>query len=69
MNITKLISLALLTSCVLAGCYEKQGPLERAGERADEIGDNVKKGKPILHKPGTLEKAGEAVDDTFKGER
>lgn len=56
---------------IFTGCQEK-GPLEKSGERADEIVDNIKDGDPILHKKGALEKAGEAVDETVKdvtGER
>jgi hypothetical protein len=49
----------------VAACQDKQ-PLEKAGERADEIIDNVKDGDPILHKKGTLEKAGEAVDESLE---
>lgn len=49
----------------LAACQEK-GPVEKAGERVDEIVDNVKDGDPLLHKKGTAEKAGEAVDQTVK---
>ncbi len=44
---------------------EKKGGLEKAGERVDEIIDNVKDGDPILHKKGTLEKAGESLDETL----
>ena len=47
-------------------CTERKGPLERAGERTDEIIDNVKDGDPILHKKGAAEKTGEAIDDTIK---
>jgi hypothetical protein len=46
------------------GCETRhKGPIERAGERTDEIIDNVKDGQNPLHKKGTLEKAGEAIDD------
>ena len=61
------LSLALLSVSVL-GCRERSDtPLENAGRRGDEIVDNVKKGKPPLHKNGPLERAGEAIDDTLDG--
>ena len=54
----------LLAATFTVGCQTKeQTPLERAGERGDEIVDNVKEGRNPLHKKGTLEKAGEAVGD------
>lgn len=40
----------------------KDGPAERAGERIDEVVDNVKDGENPLKKKGPAEKAGEAVD-------
>jgi hypothetical protein len=43
--------------------------MERAGQRIDEIGDNVSEGEQPLKKRGPLEKAGEAIDDTFDGDR
>jgi hypothetical protein len=50
-----------------AGCMERRssGPLERVGERSDEIIDNAKEGKPLLHRKGALEKAGESIDRTL----
>lgn len=45
---------------------ERKGSLEKAGERADEIVDNVKDGDAPLHKKGAAEKAGEAIDDAVK---
>lgn len=52
------------------GCQpKKQGPLERAGERVDEIADNISEGEPALKKKGPLERAGEAVEDTFDGSK
>lgn len=62
------VALALIMSISLTACH-KQGPMERAGERVDEIGDNIAEGKNPLHKKGTLEKAGEAVDDAVDGRR
>ena len=61
----KIILISLLT-ILFAGCdQQKEGPLEKAGERADEIGDNIKEGKAPLHQKGTMEKAGESVDKTL----
>ena len=64
-----LSALALSTILMTAfGCQAKQ-PLEKAGERADEIIDNVKDGDPIFHKKGTLEKTGEAIDESLEKKR
>ena len=61
------LTLALLSFSVV-GCRERSNtPLENAGRRGDEIVDNVKKGKPPLHKNGPLERAGEAIDETLDG--
>lgn len=47
------------------GCQQK-GPVQEAGERVDEIVDNVKDGdSPFKHK-GPMEKLGESVDDSIK---
>ena len=62
---TKRIILALVMLTTLACHQHRAGPLERAGERSDEIIDNAEKGKPLLHKKGALEKAGESVDETL----
>lgn len=63
------ISFCLFGALLCIGaCHERRaGPLERAGERMDEIKDNAEEGKPLLHKKGSLEKAGEAVDDAISG--
>ena len=50
---------------VVTGCDEK-GPAEKAGERADEIIDNVKHGDAPLKEKGAMEKAGESINDTLK---
>lgn len=49
----------------LLGCQEK-GSAEKAGERVDEIIDNVKDGENPLKQKGTMEKVGESIDDTIK---
>lgn len=48
------------------GCVEK-GPAQKAGERADEIIDNVEKGDPPLKQKGPLEKMGDSMDDAIQG--
>ncbi len=49
----------------LCGCQEK-GAAEKAGERADEIVDNVKHGEPPLKKKGPIEKMGQSIDETLE---
>ena len=61
-----LLAALSLTACL--GCH-KQGPLESAGNRADEIVDNVREGEPPLKKKGTMEKAGESLDDAIHTDR
>jgi len=59
----KFILVALAACSIsLAGC-ERAGPVERAGERADEIVDNVRDGDPPLKKKGAMEKVGESIDE------
>ena len=65
-----LVTFILFITLVSVGCTERQkGPFERAGERADEIGDNVREGDPLLKKKGAAERTGEAIDDTFNTNR
>lgn len=49
----------------LIGCQEK-GAVEKAGERVDEVIDNVQHGDSPLKEKGPLEKLGESVDDSTK---
>ena len=49
----------------LSGCPRKRGPMEKAGERIDEIADNAQDGDPLFHKKGPGERAGEAIDDAM----
>jgi len=49
----------------LLGCQEK-GPVEKAGERVDEVIDNVKHGDAPLKQKGAAEKVGESIDDSIK---
>lgn len=65
-------TLNILFSCLLiasaaSGCAERKGPMERAGERIDEIGDNIRDGDAPLKHKGPLERAGESIDDTLNG--
>ena len=56
-----LLMMALVLSAPLAGCKEK-GPMERAGEEADEAMDTLKNGKE-----STANKVDDAVDDMREG--
>jgi hypothetical protein len=47
------------------GCQQK-GPIESAGERVDEVVDNVKHGDAPLKEKGQMEKLGESIDDATK---
>lgn len=62
-------SLLLLITCFGTACTRHQGPVERAGERVDEVIDNVSEGEAPLKKKGPLERAGESIDDTLDGDR
>ena len=61
------VALVLLGTVTITACEPRKGPLERAGERTDEIIDNARDGDPLLHKKGTAEKVGESIDDTLNG--
>lgn len=53
-------SIVLLGSLALTtGCEERQGPMERAGEKIDRA---VEDAKDAVNPPGPVEKAGRAVD-------
>jgi len=45
----------------LSSCKEK-GPAEKAGEKLDEAGENI---KDAVNPKGPVEKAGEKVDDAL----
>lgn len=64
----RILFATLLIATTMTACH-RAGPMERAGQRIDEIGDNVSEGEQPLKKRGPLEKAGEAIDDTFDGDR
>ena len=61
------LCLLLVGSVMVTGC-QKKGPMERAGERVDEIGDNISEGENPLRKKGPIEKAGEAIDDAVNND-
>lgn len=56
--------LLLICFLPLSACSEHKGGGERAGERVDEIIDNVKDGEAPLKKKGAFEKVGESIDET-----
>ena len=61
--------LVIAATFFLWACHSNEpGPMEKAGARADEIGENISEGKNPLHKKGPLEEAGDAVDDAFDNE-
>jgi hypothetical protein len=62
------ILLVMLAVMMVSGC-ERKGPMERTGERLDEIGENSKEGDSLLKKRGAMEKAGEAIDDSIDGKK
>jgi hypothetical protein len=57
----KLVAVLLMTLPLFAPC-EKQGPLERAGEEADEAVQDVKNGGETLGN-----KVDDAIDDVREG--
>ena len=57
--------LAICSLIFLSAC-ESKGSGEKAGERVDEIIDNVKKGDAPLKEKGPMEKMGESIDDSLK---
>jgi hypothetical protein len=62
------ILFVMLAVMMVSGC-ERKGPMERTGERLDEIGENIKEGESPLKKKGPMEKAGEAIDDSVEGNK
>jgi hypothetical protein len=60
-----LICIMLLAFIPTLGCQQK-GTNEKAGERADEIIDNIKHGDAPLKNKGPIEKLGETIDDSVK---
>ena len=60
-----LIILSAVALIGLIGCQEK-GSAAKAGERVDEVVDNVKRGDPPLKEKGAMEKMGDSIDDSLK---
>ena len=54
--------MTLLLIFALTSCQDKNSA-ENAGERVDEIIDNIKDGDPPLKNKGAMEKAGEFIDE------
>jgi hypothetical protein len=66
----KMAASVLIVLGLSAGsCHERKGPAEKAGERIDEIADNVREGDPALKKKGAMERTGEAIDDAIGSNR
>ncbi len=64
-----LIKFLMFFLCLIAiASCKKEGPVEKAGSRIDEIADNVADGEAPLKEKGALEKAGESADDMLDGE-
>lgn len=63
-----LAAMIIALMLMVVSCQEK-GTMEKAGERADEIIDNVKEGEPPLKEKGPLEKIGESVDQSINGKK
>jgi|LakMenEpi03Aug12_release.lakeMendotaPanAssembly.Ray.scaffolds.fasta_scaffold2328597_1 hypothetical protein len=59
--------LVLVVMVGFVGC-EPKGRAEKAGERVDEVIDNVKEGENPLKKKGAMEKMGESIDEATDGE-
>ena len=64
-----IILVTVIAALGFASCTHKQGPIEKAGERIDEVVDNVSEGKYPLHKKGTMEKAGEDIDEALGNDK
>jgi outer membrane lipoprotein-sorting protein len=62
-----LICITAAAAVCLLGCQEK-GAAAKAGERMDEVVDNVKRGDAPLKEKGAMEKMGDSIDDTLKSE-
>lgn len=54
-----------LLATVSAGCERREGGAEQAGERVDEVVDNIQEGEPPFKEKGTAEKVGESIDDAL----
>lgn len=61
MRFFHLIAAGLLIAAGTTAC-ERQGPMERAGERSDQAVEDIAEGRNPLDAKGPGEKAGEAID-------
>lgn len=59
------VLLLALGCTAFGGCERRPGPYERAGQRVDEIADNVREGENPLKRKRTGELVGEALDDAL----
>ncbi len=55
--------LSIALSCFFAGCPEKKGSMEKAGEKIDNAAEKV---GDVFDKKGPLEKAGEKADEALE---
>ncbi len=56
-----IVSAIFFTSVLAMGCNDG-GPLEKAGQRADDFIDDAKNGEINLKADGPMEKAGKSID-------
>ena len=61
--IRAILNIFLLTSIFLVACQQKSSA-EKAGERVDDIVDNVKHGETPLKNKGPVEKLAESIEDS-----
>ena len=58
----------LLSVATTVGCSTREkGPYEKAGEKVDEIADDIAEGDNPFRKKGPAEKTGEKIDDAING--
>ncbi len=57
-----LVSLMVVALISMLACQQK-GSVEKAGEKVDEVIDNVSKGDAPLKKKGVIEKTAESIED------
>jgi len=60
-RLLQLIAAGLLITVGTTAC-ERQGPMERAGERSDQAVEDLAEGRNPLDNKGSAERAGEALD-------
>jgi hypothetical protein len=70
MRTKSLLFISISIACILSiTACKKEGPLEKAGSRVDEVVDNAKEGEPILKKKGPMEKTGEDIDKALHNDK